>query len=129
MPEPRSASRSTRTARAAGSSLEDQLTQLSESPPDRRIEFREPILAHGVVAIPPLIELAARIPDLGPSITAWLEVLAQRDAAARTPVVAALRGFLSSPHAATRRHAAEALVRLGAPPTAAQVRRAAAAGG
>lgn len=108
-------------------SLKKLLAELATCPPTERIELREPILAHGVAAIDPLAELAAGDPDLGPSVAAWLEVLARRDAAAAAPAAAALRGLLVSPREDTRRHATEALARLGVPVSAAQARRAAAA--
>jgi hypothetical protein len=108
-------------------SLKKLLAELATCPPTERIELREPILAHGVAAIGPLGELAANDPDLGPSVAAWLEVLARRDAEAAAPVAVALRGLLVSPREDTRRHATEALARLGVPVSAAQARRAAAA--
>jgi hypothetical protein len=108
-------------------SLKKQLAELATCSPTARIDLREPILAHGVAAIGPLADLALSEPDLGPAVVAWLEVLANRDEEARTPVATALRGLLVSPREETRRHATEALARLGSPVSAAQARRAAAA--
>lgn len=109
------------------SSLNSNLTKLTTCEPSKRIDFREPILAHGVDSVAPLADLAAQNPDLGPSVVAWLEVLANRDEASRAAVATALRGLLASPLEDTRRHATEALARLGSPVSAAQARRAAAA--
>jgi hypothetical protein len=109
------------------SSLNTDLAKLAKCDPSKRIDLREPILAHGVAAVAPLAELAAENPDLGPSVAAWLEVLANRDEESRAPVATALRGLLASPREDTRRHATEALARLGSPVSAAQARRAAAA--
>ncbi len=107
--------------------LKKLLSELATCPPAARIDLREPILAHGAAAVTPLADLAASDPDLGPAVAAWLEVLANRDEEARAPVAAALRGLLVSPREDTRRHATEALARLGSPVSAAQARRAAAA--
>ncbi len=94
-------------------SLTTLLSDLAESAPADRIELREPILSHGVEAIGPLAELAKSNPDLGPAVTAWLEVLARRHEDARRPAVAALRGLIAKSGDETKRHATEALGRLG----------------
>jgi hypothetical protein len=94
-------------------SLETQLAELARSAPAKRIELREPLLAHGAAAVAPLAALAASDPELGPSVTAWLEVLAKRDEECRPLVVTALRELAVSPQPDTRRHATEALLRLG----------------
>jgi hypothetical protein len=107
-------------------SLTTLVAKLAKAAPADRIELREPILSYGVAAIAPLAEAAAADPDLGPAVTAWLEVLARRDDEARLPVIAALRVLATSSREDTRRHAADALVRLGVPVSAAR-RRAAAA--
>ncbi len=107
-------------------SLATLIDALAKAAPADRIELREPILAHGVAAIKPLGELAAADPDLGPAVVAWLEVLARRDDDARLPVIAALRVLVANSGEETRRHATDALGRLGVPASAAR-RRAAAA--
>jgi hypothetical protein len=107
-------------------SLTSLVASLAKAAPADRIELREPILAHGVAAIAPLAELAAADPDLGPAVTAWLEVLARRDEEARLPVIAALRVLVANSGEETKRHATDALGRLGVPASAAR-RRAAAA--
>jgi hypothetical protein len=94
-------------------SLTTLVASLARSAPADRIELREPILAHGAAAVAPLAELAATDPDLGPSVTAWLEVLARRDEEARAPVIAALRVLVAKGPDETRRHATDALGRLG----------------
>jgi hypothetical protein len=96
-------------------SMKAQLDKLARSAPSQRIELREPLLAHGAAVVVPLADLAAADPELGPSVTAWLEVLAKRDEEAMAPVVAALRTLATSAQEDTRRHAAEALARLGVP--------------
>jgi hypothetical protein len=96
-------------------SMKAQLDELARSAPAQRIELREPLLAHGAAVVAPLADLAAADPELGPSVTAWLEVLAKRDEEALVPVIAALRTLATGPHEDTRRHAAEALARLGVP--------------
>jgi hypothetical protein len=96
-------------------SMKAQLDTLARSAPSQRIELREPLLAHGAAVVVPLADLAAADPELGPSVTAWLEVLAKRDEEAMAPVVAALRTLATSAQEDTRRHAAEALARLGVP--------------
>jgi len=96
-------------------SMKAQLDELARSAPSQRIELREPLLAHGAAVVVPLADLAAADPELGPSVTAWLEVLAKRDEEAMVPVVAALRTLATSAQEDTRRHAAEALGRLGVP--------------
>ena len=108
-------------------SLQAQLAELAACPPARRIDLREPILAHGAAVVAPLAGLAADDPELGPSVTAWLEVLAKRDEEARTPVVAALRTLVTSSREDTRRYATEALGRLGVSVSASRTRRAPAA--
>lgn len=108
-------------------SLQAQIDKLAVCAPAQRIELREPILAHGVAAVAPLAALAAEDPELGPSVTAWLEVLAKRDEEAKTPVVAALRTLVSSSQEDTRRHATEALGRLGVSVSASRARRVTAA--
>ncbi|MFH0751308.1 MAG: hypothetical protein V2B17_05690 [Chloroflexota bacterium] len=111
-------------------SIQAQLKELARSAPSQRIDLREPLLAHGAAVVAPLADLAATDPELGPSVTAWLEVLGKRDEEALTPVVAALRTLAtSSAQDDTRRHAVEALARLGVPLSAARARRAAAAKG
>jgi len=110
-------------------SMQAQLDQLARSAPAQRIELREPLLAHGAAVVAPLADLVAADPELGPSVTAWLEVLGKRDEEAHGPVVAALRTLATNAHDDTRRHAMEALARLGVPLTAARARRAAAAKG
>ena len=104
-------------------SLNTQLAELARCAPVGRIELREPILAHGTAAVAPLAALAEKDPDLEPLVTAWLAVLAGRDEEARTPAVAALRALVASPREETRRHATEALGRLGVPVTAPRARR------
>lgn len=108
-------------------SLQAQLAKLATCAPARRIELREPILAHGAAAVAPLAALAAEDPDLGPAVTAWLEVLAKRDEEAKTPAVAALRTLVGSSGEDTRRHATEALGRLGVSVSTPRARRATAA--
>jgi hypothetical protein len=108
-------------------SLKAQIAELARCAPSERIDLREPILAHGAAAIAPLSDLASADPELGPSVTAWLEVLANRDEEARTPAVAALRTLVTSPQEDTRRYATEALGRLGVPVSASRAHRAAAA--
>lgn len=108
-------------------SLKTQLAELARCEPSMRIELREPILAHGVTAVTPLSDLVADDPELGPSVTAWLEVLANREEDARTPVVAALKVLATGTHEDTRRHAAEALGRLGVKVPATRARRTATA--
>ena len=110
-------------------SMQAQLDQLARSAPAQRIELREPLLAHGAAVVAPLADLVAADPELGPSVTAWLEVLGKRDEEAHGPVVAALRTLATSAQDDTRRHAMEALARLGVPLSAARARRAAAAKG
>ncbi len=110
-------------------SMQAQLDQLARSAPAQRIELREPLLAHGAAVVAPLADLVAADPQLGPSVTAWLEVLGKRDEEAHGPVVAALRTLATSAQDDTRRHAMEALARLGVPLSAARARRAAAAKG
>jgi hypothetical protein len=105
-------------------SLNTQLAELARCAPAGRIELREPILAHGTAAVAPLAALAAQDPDLEPLVTAWLAVLAGRDEEARTPAIAALRALVASPREETRRHATEALGRLGVPVAAPRARRA-----
>ena len=95
--------------------MKAQLDELARSAPAQRIELREPLLAHGAAVVAPLADLAAADPELGPSVTAWLEVLGKRDEEALVPVIAALRTLATGPHEDTRRHAAEALARLGVP--------------
>ncbi|HSW41975.1 MAG TPA: hypothetical protein VLM76_05665 [Patescibacteria group bacterium] len=99
-------------------SMQAQLDELARSAPAQRIELREPLLAHGAAVVAPLADLAAADPALGPSVTAWLEVLGKRDEEAHGPVVAALRTLATSAQDDTRRHAAEALARFGVPLTA-----------
>lgn len=106
--------------------MKAQLDELARSAPSQRIELREPLLAHGAAVVAPLADLAAADPELGPSVTAWLEVLGRRDAEALTPVVEALRTLAMCDQEDTRRHAAEALSRLGMP-LSARARRTAAA--
>lgn len=106
-------------------SLTTLIENLAKAAPADRIELREPILAYGVEAVAPLGELAAANPDLGPAVTAWLEVLARRNEETRTPVIAALRVLANSTREDTRRHAVDALGRLGAPVSAARRRAAA----
>jgi hypothetical protein len=108
----------------AVTSIQAQIDELARCAPAQRIDLREPILAHGVDAVAPLAGLAEADMELGPSVTAWLEVLAKRDEEAKTPVVAALRALVASPHEATRRHATEALGRLGVSVSASRARRA-----
>lgn len=110
-------------------SMQAQLDELAGSAPARRIDLREPLLAHGAAVVTPLADLAAADPELGPSVTAWLEVLGKRDEEALGPVVAALRTLATSAQGDTRRHAVEALARLGVPLSAARARRAVAAKG
>lgn len=105
-------------------SLQAQLAELAACAPAQRIDLREPILAHGVAAVAPLAALAAENPELGPAVTAWLEVLAKRDEEAKTPVVAALRALVANSQEETRRHATEALGRLGVSVSASRARRA-----
>jgi hypothetical protein len=107
--------------------LKSLLAQLARCAPSERIELREPILAHGASAVAPLADLAASDPELGPSVTAWLEVLANRDEEARPPAIAALRVLVGSSRADTCRHAMEALARLRVPVSASRAHRAAAA--
>lgn len=107
--------------------LQGLIGTLAGVAPDRRIELREEILAHGADAIGPLADLAAANPDLGASVTAWLEVLAKRDEAARPSVVTALRGLVATSGEETRRHATDALGRLGARVTAGRAPRSGAA--
>jgi len=109
-------------------SMQAQLDELARSAPAQRIELREPLLAHGVAVVAPLAALAAADPELGPSVTAWLEVLGKRDEEAFPAVVTALRTLATSAQDDTRRHAAEALTRLGVP-LSARARRTAAAKG
>ena len=71
--------------------MKAQLDELARSAPSQRIELREPLLAHGAAVVGPLADLAAADPELGPSVTAWREVLAKRDEEAMAPVVTALR--------------------------------------
>jgi hypothetical protein len=94
--------------------LDELLTELRGAAPADRITLRDPIIAHGGAAVRPLESLVADVPDLGPSVAAWLEVLAKRDPGTRQIVVAALRGLALSGDATTARHAAAALDRLGA---------------
>jgi len=110
-------------------SMQAQLKELARSVPAKRIDLREPLLAHGAAVVVPLADLAAADPELGPSVTAWLEVLGKRDAEALDPVVAALRTLATSAPGDTRRHAMEALARLGVPLSASRARRAVAAKG
>ena len=110
-------------------SMQKQLDELARSAPAKRIELREPLLAHGAAAVAPLADLAAADPELGPCVTAWLEVLGKRDEEAMGPVVTALRTLAASAQDDTRRHAMEALARLGVPLSAARARRAVAAKG
>ncbi len=105
-------------------SMQAQLDELARSAPAQRIELREPLLAHGAVVVAPLAALAAADPELGPSVTAWLEVLGKRDEEAQAAVVTALRTLATSAQVDTRRHATEALARLGVPLSAARARRA-----
>ncbi len=56
-------------------SLQAQLASWPRAPPPPH-RLREPILAHGAAAVGPLAGLAADDPELGASVTAWLEVLA-----------------------------------------------------
>lgn len=107
-------------------SLKTQLAELARCAPSERIDLREPILAHGAAAVGPLADLAAADPELGPCVTAWLEVLANRDHEARPPAVAALRVLVTSSHADTGRYATEALGRLGVSISASRSRRPAA---
>ena len=94
-------------------SLKTLLAAFAKSAPSKRIELREPILAHGADAVAPLAALVADDPELGPSVTAWFEVLANRDEEVRPSVVAALKVLVASTHDDTRRHATEALGRMG----------------
>jgi hypothetical protein len=110
-------------------SMQAQIDELARSAPAQRIELREPLLAHGAAVVAPLAGLAAADPELGPSVTAWLEVLGKRDEEALAPVVAALRTLATSAPDDTRRYATEALARLGVPLSAARARRAAVAKG
>jgi len=109
-------------------SMQAQLDELARSAPAQRIELREPLLAHGAAVVVPLADLAAADPELGPSVTAWLEVLGRRDEEALAPVITALRTLATSAQDDTRRYAAEALARLGVP-LSARARRTAAAKG
>jgi len=110
-------------------SMKAQLDELARSAPAQRIELREALLAHGAAVVVPLADLAAADPELGPSVTAWLEVLGKRDEEAMGPVVGALRTLATSAPVDTRRHAMEALARLGVPLSPARARRAVAAKG
>ncbi len=94
-------------------SLTTLIGSLARSAPADRIELREPILAYGAAAVAPLADLAATDPDLGPAVTAWLEVLARRDEESRPEVIAALRVLATTSSDETRRHATDALGRLG----------------
>lgn len=94
------------------SDLADLIEALIDCPRPGRIDLREPILAHGASAVGPLREAAGRNPDLGPSVSAWLEVLAGRDSSARQAAVSALLD-LASEGGETARYAAEGLRRLG----------------
>ena len=107
-------------------SLTTLISSLARSAPADRIELREPILAYGAASVAPLAELAAANPDLGPAVTAWLEVLARRDEEARPAVIAALRVLVANSGVETKRHATDALGRLGVTVSAPR-RRAAAA--
>ena len=109
-------------------SMQAQLKELARSVPAKRIDLREPLLAHGAAVVVPLTDLAAADPELGPSVTAWLEVLGKRDEEALAAVVTALRTLATSAQEDTRRHATEALTRLGVP-LSARARRAVAAKG
>jgi hypothetical protein len=108
-------------------SLKTQLAALAHCDPAKRIDLREPILAHGADAVAPLSDLVVEDPELGPSVTAWFEVLANRDEEARPSVVAALKVLVASTHDDTRRHATEALGRMGVRVPAPRARRTAAA--
>lgn len=108
-------------------SLKTLLAELAKCAPSKRIELREPILAHGADAVVPLSDLVAEDPELGPSVTAWFEVLANRDDEARPSVVAALKVLVASSHADTKRHATEALGRMGVRVPTPRARRTAAA--
>jgi hypothetical protein len=104
-------------------SLTTLINGLAKAAPADRIELREPILAYGVAAVAPLADLAAANPDLGPAVTAWLEVLARRDEEARPEVVAALRVLVATSGEETKRHATDALGRLGVTVSAPRARR------
>lgn len=77
-------------ASPGGESLEDLIKRVEACAPEDRINHRDSILAFGSACIRPLGELADRIPQLSPSIAAWLEVLARRDPATKADVVKAL---------------------------------------
>jgi hypothetical protein len=93
--------------------LSKLINTLAEVPPSGRIEFREPILAHGEAAHAALVDLALLRDDLGPSVVAWLEVAAGRGPSQRASALAALRRLTRDAGSAAP-YGAASLARLGA---------------